>query len=153
MPNANRQKCSNSRTISSGIACDVDLNQFGPCIFENHFGYKTGTPCVFLKLKKVKDWMPTIFNYTATLPKTMPENLRNEIQRDGYKNPKVWLSCKGDNPADVENAGIIEYFPQNGYPTYYFPYTNQEGYLEPLVAIQFKKPACKLMKNIFGVFN
>lgn len=52
----------------------------------------------------------------------------------------VWLSCEGENPADIENVGPIEYYPRQGFPGYYFPYENSEGYLSPLVAIHFTKP-------------
>lgn len=52
----------------------------------------------------------------------------------------VWISCEGENPADVENIGPIEYYPRQGFPGYYFPYENSEGYLSPLVAIHFTKP-------------
>lgn len=55
----------------------------------------------------------------------------------------VWLSCEGENPADIENVGPIEYYPRQGFPGYYFPYENSEGYLSPLVAIHFTKPTRK----------
>lgn len=55
----------------------------------------------------------------------------------------VWVSCEGENPADVENIGPIEYYPRQGFPGYYFPYENSEGYLSPLVAVHFTKPVRK----------
>lgn len=55
----------------------------------------------------------------------------------------VWISCEGENPADIENIGQIEYYPRQGFPGYYFPYENSEGYLSPLVAIHFTKPTRK----------
>lgn len=55
----------------------------------------------------------------------------------------VWLSCEGENPADQENIGPIDYYPRQGFPGYYFPYENSEGYLSPLVAIHFTKPTRK----------
>lgn len=73
----------------------------------------------------------------------------------------VWLSCEGENPADMENIGQIEYYPRQGFPGYYFPYENSEGYLSPLVAIHFTKPTRKqrfqshsfLMRIFFLLFN
>lgn len=64
----------------------------------------------------------------------------------------VWISCEGENPADVENIGPIEYYPRQGFPGYYFPYENSEGYLSPLVAIHFTKPTRKplILINQFG---
>lgn len=32
-----------------------------------------------------------------------------------------------------------------GFPSYYFPYDNSEGYLSPLVAIHFIKPKRKIL--------
>lgn len=55
----------------------------------------------------------------------------------------IWVSCEGENPADVENIGPVEYFPGQGFPGYYYPFMNTEGYLSPLVAIQFKRPTSK----------
>ncbi|CAH2210244.1 jg22124, partial [Pararge aegeria aegeria] len=52
----------------------------------------------------------------------------------------VWVSCQGENPADRENIGPIQYLPYRGFPGYYFPYTNQEGYLSPLVAVHLQRP-------------
>lgn len=50
------------------------------------------------------------------------------------------MSCEGENPADVENIGPIEYYPRQGFPGYYYPYENSEGYLSPLVAVHFTRP-------------
>lgn len=61
----------------------------------------------------------------------------------------VWISCEGENPADVENMGPIEYYPRQGFPGYYFPYENSEGYLSPLVAIHFTKPTRKSPNPFF----
>lgn len=53
----------------------------------------------------------------------------------------VWVSCEGENPADVENIGSIQYIPKRGFEGFYFPYLNTEGYLSPIIAIWFEKPA------------
>lgn len=55
----------------------------------------------------------------------------------------VWVSCEGENPADVENIGSISYYPLQGFPAYYFPFKNLEGYLPPLVAVHFSGPKSK----------
>lgn len=55
----------------------------------------------------------------------------------------VWVSCEGENPADNENIGAINYFPSRGFNAKYFPFTNVDGYLPPLVAVQFDSPASK----------
>ena len=52
----------------------------------------------------------------------------------------VWFSCEGENPADIEHIGEIEWYPSPGVPKYFFPYTNQDGYLSPIVFAHFKNP-------------
>lgn len=62
------------------------------------------------------------------------------------------MSCEGENPADVENIGPIEYYPRRGFPGYYYPYENSEGYLSPLVAVHFARPVRKYIKSILVLF-
>lgn len=61
---------------------------------------------------------------------------------------KVWLTCEGENPADKENIGQITYFPGPFFRSYYYPYTNSPGYLQPLVAVQFHGPENGVLINI-----
>lgn len=53
------------------------------------------------------------------------------------------MSCDGETPADKENIGELVLHPQAGFPGYYYPYKNIEGYLSPLIAIEFKSPKSK----------
>lgn len=55
----------------------------------------------------------------------------------------IWVSCEGENPADQENIGPINYLPRRGFPGYFYPYENSEGYLSPLVAVHFVRPRSK----------
>jgi sodium/potassium-transporting ATPase subunit beta len=50
----------------------------------------------------------------------------------------VWLSCEGENPADKEFIGTVEYIPHRGFPGYYYPFLGVKNYLSPLVAVHFK---------------
>lgn len=60
----------------------------------------------------------------------------------------VWVSCAGENPADVENIGAaIHYFPQRGFPGQYFPFENVDGYLSPVVAVYFEEPKRKYIDS------
>lgn len=52
----------------------------------------------------------------------------------------IWVSCEGENPADIENLGSLTYIPRRGFPGYFFPYENSEGYLSPLTAIHISNP-------------
>lgn len=79
----------------------------------------------------------------------MPLDLREHIT--GLKNTRhldtIWVSCEGENPADQENIGPIEYIPRRGFPGYFYPFENSEGYLSPLVAIHFVRPRSKCLRN------
>lgn len=79
----------------------------------------------------------------------MPTDLQEHIKQEEHANrlDTVWVSCSGENPADVENMGAIQYIPRRGFPGYYFPFTNTPGYLSPLVAVFFEKPKCELPLN------
>lgn len=94
-------------------------------------------------------WEPQFYNDTKNLPSTMPKDLVDHIKQEEHSNrlDTVWVSCSGENPADVENMGAIQYIPSRGFPGYYFPFKNTPGYLSPLVAVFFEKPKCTWWKN------
>lgn len=63
----------------------------------------------------------------------------------------VWITCEGESKSDAENIGPIKYYPDiQGFPGYYYPYENSEGYLSPLIAVHFERPKCKL-RNIIEI--
>lgn len=99
-------------------------------------------------VSQIFGWQPEFYNYTDVLPDNMPANIKNRIKEAKSGRPdaldklqKIWISCEGENPADIENMGAIQYHPTAGFPGYYFPYKNSPGYLSPLVAVYFEKPA------------
>lgn len=55
----------------------------------------------------------------------------------------VWVTCEGENSADIENIGTINYYPNRGFRHEYFPFLNQPGYLSPVVAVHFQNPKRK----------
>jgi sodium/potassium-transporting ATPase subunit beta len=120
------------------------LAGFGACTARNEFGYPEGKPCIFLKLNKIYKWNPDYYLDSSELPDKMPESLKTHFKsRIAKKNLEVvWVSCEGENPADVENLGkdvdYIGWSGEQGFNGNYFPYENTEGYLQPLVAVQFK---------------
>lgn len=65
----------------------------------------------------------------------------------------VWISCEGENPADQENIGPINYLPFRGFPGYFYPYENSEGYLSPLVAVHFQRPKREYYSLILNNYN
>lgn len=36
--------------------------------------------------------------------------------------------------------GKVTFYPPNGFPFFYYPYLNQEGYRQPLVFAHFERP-------------
>lgn len=60
----------------------------------------------------------------------------------------VVLNCKGENSADEESLGPIEYWPTQGFQAEYYPYTNQKGYLSPFVFVKFNRPKKGTVINI-----
>lgn len=52
----NRVDCDTNSPPTNGKVCRVDVssNKFGVCTHDKDFGYSKGSPCVFLKLNKVK---------------------------------------------------------------------------------------------------
>nr|XP_034832140.1 sodium/potassium-transporting ATPase subunit beta-2-like [Maniola hyperantus] len=137
----NRMACSWDYPSAGDKPCDVPMQDFHPCTSANKYNYRNAAPCVFLKLNKLLNWTPEPYNTTEDLPSDMPEDLKQHITQvtgRGSAN-EVWVSCQGDTPADVELIGPVQYIPRRGFPSYYFPYTNQEGYLSPVVAVLFEK--------------
>lgn len=137
----NQVNCSFDALPPEGKVCGTDVSSFYPCTKENQFGYPVGRPCIFLKLNKIFNWMPEIYNDSKTLPDHMPVELKNHIREKQALRPNetgvVWVSCEGENPADVENIKARAYYPRMGFPHYYFPFKNFEGYVPPIVAVQF----------------
>ncbi|CAH2105102.1 unnamed protein product [Euphydryas editha] len=136
----------------AGKVCDVDVSLCSPCVEDNGFAYQKSTPCIFLKLNKIYGWKPEFYNSSDNLPSAMPDDLKEHIKNMTAYNKNylnmVWVSCQGENPADRENIGPIQYLPHRGFPGYYFPYTNQEGYLSPLVAVHLQRPKTGMLINI-----
>jgi len=123
-------------------------------------------------LLQIYNWIPEYYNDTNTLPVAMPRDLKDKITQRGKNNAKevndngfeitfdcnydvnfpilfpqlntVWVSCEGENAADKEHIGDIHMFPSYGFPGYYFPFSNINGYVSPLVAVWFQKPKSKL---------
>lgn len=135
-----------------GKVCDVDIRGMEPCTEENHFSFHKSSPCIFLKLNRIYGWRPEFYNDVNELPQDMPDSLQARIKNitaynSNYAN-MVWVSCNGETPADKENIGPINYLPFPGFPGYFYPYENAEGYLSPLVAIHLQKPQTGIIINV-----
>jgi len=143
-----RVECGELGTKPSGDnqVCMINREELfqGDCTAENHYGFSKGSPCILLKLNKIYGWFPDYYN-ASEIPEELPEDLKTIIKTNADEgkeehNRRVWIQCKGENPADVENAGEIVYYPNQGFSANFFPYKNQPGYLSPAVFMQLKNP-------------
>ncbi|KAH8329035.1 hypothetical protein KR074_001987 [Drosophila pseudoananassae] len=126
--------------------CVVNIDTFGDCSKANSYGYKSNQPCIFLKLNKIFGWEPQVYEEAQ---KDMPDDLKSYINATKPEERKqVWVSCNGHLGKDKENFANIKYFPTQGFPNYYYPFLNQQGYLSPLVAVQFIAPPKGQMLDI-----
>lgn len=67
----------------------------------------------------------------------MPEELKNAIKKlPLIERNQVWVSCKGLRGTDEESIKNIEYVGGRGFPGYYYPYMNTQGYLSPVIPVQ-----------------
>jgi len=91
----------------------------------------------------------------------MPDNLITKIRELITKNPSnrmldtIWVTCEGENPADRENIGELEYYSPafkndqfQGIPAYYFPYKKQKNYKAPFIFVKFIKPQYNVLIQI-----
>lgn len=125
-----------TKNSKEDVPCMFPLEMLGPkCTYKNNFGYNEGQPCVLLKLNKVFYWEPEAYGNESKLEEDAPEYVK-----ESYKDTGVLASCEGENYADRDNIGPVEFWPKEGFPFQYFPYENQEGYMAPLVMVQFIKP-------------
>ncbi|KAJ3656988.1 hypothetical protein Zmor_016024 [Zophobas morio] len=142
----NVQNCFHQQYPDSGKVCNVKLtSEFTPCLPPYNFGFDFDNsdkgPCIFLKLNKIFDWVPKYY-HKENIPADMPTELAQKIINAELVNQhdKIWVDCRPNNVSDVGNLGDVSYYPQQGFEGKYFPYTNVEGYLSPLVAVHFEKP-------------
>ncbi|XP_013192955.1 sodium/potassium-transporting ATPase subunit beta-2 [Amyelois transitella] len=142
--------CDFNKLPPPGKVCDVDVRGWEPCIQENHFSFHKSSPCIFLKLNRIYGWRPEYYNETDSLPSDMPRELQYHVRNisSSINRNYVWVQCYGETPADKENIGPIEYLPGPGFPGYFYPYENAEGYLSPLVAVHLQRPKTGIVINI-----
>lgn len=145
----NQVICDSTNPPAPGNVCAVDVTKLGPCNIEEGYGYNKSAPCIFIKLNRIYGWIPEVYDDVNDLPESMPTDLVDHIKSLPERDRKqLWVSCNGLAPADIESVGPIEYLPRRGLPAYFYPYTNQQGYLSPLVAVHFARPAVKQSVNI-----
>lgn len=144
----NQQICDFDQPPQTGKVCAVNVKNFHPCTMEMGYSFNKSSPCIFIKLNRIYGWMPEFYDRNK-LPDDMPNDLKAYIRNSApEKLNQIWLSCQGENPADRENIGPITYIPGPGFPGYYYPYTNLDGYLSPLIAIHLARPQLHTLINV-----
>lgn len=143
----NQVPCDFDTKLNPGQVCEVNVKQFTPCTSEQGYSYNKSAPCIFVKLNKIYGWLPEFYDDVDDLPEDMPTDLVDHIKSLKPKDrQQVWVSCKGLSNND--DIGPVEYSNNRGFATYYYPYTNQPGYLSPLVAVHFARPPVKTAINV-----
>ncbi|KAL1430044.1 hypothetical protein MTO96_015526 [Rhipicephalus appendiculatus] len=124
-------------------ACRFALENIASnCSSAQQFGYEYGQPCVLLKLNRIFGWVPEPYD-NGSYPQKLPDNVK-----DNYDPKYVYITCEGENVADVESMGPLAYFPSNRIENFYFPYKNTPGYLSPFVFVQFLRPERGVLINM-----
>ncbi len=111
---------------------------------------------------QIYGWEPKPFKNWTELwamedaPQSLKDHVKSEFEKkeqsaDVKPDEMVWITCEGENPADRENIGHIDYYPSQGIPSYYFPYLNQPGYLSPIVFAHLTNPQREYLdqRNMF----
>ncbi|GFG37268.1 hypothetical protein Cfor_10961 [Coptotermes formosanus] len=137
----NTETCSyNDKRENESVVCDVNINNWGNCTPD-------GTA-----LSHVFEWMPEYYKSSESLPQEMPDDLKDKISDTLSHSPneakKVWLSCGGKNEEDKKLLGTVVYFPERGFPGYYYPFRNQIGFRSPVVAVQIVNPTPNVVINL-----
>lgn len=151
---AHSVECGDKGQIAPGEGgvCKIDQDALfdGRCKNETDYGFKEGKPCIMIKLNKIFNWNPDPYESLEEMPEDIPQTIRDAFQlniEEGTPelNQRVWLECEGENPADKEHLGEVNYYPDRGVGVNFFPYTNQKGYLSPVVFAQLENPTHGVM--------
>lgn len=153
--------CAFDRRPGPKQICKVDPDKLltGPCTKSNNYGFEEGKPCMLLKLNKIYGWNPKPYENSTYLAKAedVPKELVAYVEaRESDPDPNVraetgnavYVWCEGENPADIENIGPIDYYPSAAIPNYYFPYYDQNGYLSPVVFAHLSNPTHGVLISI-----
>jgi len=111
-------------------ACRFGLDTFrrANCMRDNHYGFKTGQPCVIVSLNRLIGWKPESYAQGDA-----PSELAGR-----YKSGSIAFKCGGTHEVDREVEGLIEYVPPEGIDGRFYPYAVMDGYQQPIAMIKFK---------------
>lgn len=127
------------REDSINKVCRFKVDKLGDfCTWQRDYGYDEGQPCVLFKLNKIYGWEAD----------THQESDRPLELGDRFHPEHIGLTCQGEYAADRENIGNMTYAPSVGFPKFFYPYLNQEGYRSPLVMVRFNNPVNGVVINV-----
>jgi len=130
--------------------CRYPLEKLGNCHREkNNYGYTVGQPCVALKLNRIYDWSPQPYEAGDS---DLPAEVRNFYEKlvpPGLptEQDQIYITCTGEDPVDQEHIGKLSLYPRS-IDKFYFPFLNQDGYLSPVVMVQFLNPSHGVLINV-----
>ncbi|KAJ3654988.1 hypothetical protein Zmor_014137 [Zophobas morio] len=142
----NFEICDFNKPANASKVCVVNLKDFLDCSRSKFYGYNSTSPCIFLKLNKIFGWEPKYFTNSTSEMREYSTEFADAV--DAEPGSYIWISCQGEKPVDRENVVGFNYFPKQGFASYYFPYTNTQNYLSPLVAVQIVNPTPNLIVSI-----
>lgn len=114
-------------------ACRFPLEVLGDCGGKDpDFGYKSGKPCVIVKLNRIVNFKPKPPQSNGSVPIDAQYKVQPNV---------IPIYCTNKREEDAGKIGEIKYFGiGGGFPMQYYPYYGKllhEHYLQPLVALQF----------------
>jgi len=143
-------ECGEFGEIPRGASSVCTINQDklfqGLCNSKDKYGFRDGKPCILIKLNKIFNWEPMPYESVDQMPEDIPQSIIDEFEENDKDNAtkplneRVWIECEGENPADKEHLGHINYYPARGVGINFFPYRNQKGYLSPVIFAQLDNP-------------
>ncbi|XP_074595430.1 sodium/potassium-transporting ATPase subunit beta-like [Brevipalpus obovatus] len=145
--------CEQSQLTSPNQFCEFDIRAIdSECSAARDFGYKEGKPCVLIKLNRIFDWKPEPYKFEDLNDPKLPEELRAAMDsvksKRGPTGEYVFVTCNGQNSLDKEHIGAVDYYPQQGIRTHFFPFRNQDNYRSPFVFVRFSSPTNGMIINV-----
>jgi sodium/potassium-transporting ATPase subunit beta len=98
------------------------------------FGYKSGNPCILLKINRVINWKPEPLDPESDFGMEANASLGGV---ESFSNNSISVTCEGENDGDVDNLGKPVFYPEDGFSFDFYPYTNALHYRAPIVFVTF----------------
>ncbi|KAL0270341.1 UNVERIFIED_CONTAM: hypothetical protein PYX00_007788 [Menopon gallinae] len=100
------------------------------------FGYDKYTPCIYVKINRVLNWIPDPIVRVDDLPQEVRKELGPHIMITTQ--PQIWVMCRGENPLTRDHISRekIRHL-KHGLSADYYPFQKRQRTLpDPFIAIQ-----------------